>query len=317
MSGLDNYIYTYSNYLKKKFGCKCYKIGLSTNYSCPHKEESGGCFFCNTTTFTDIQQNGEHSIDEQVRLIKNKIEKKCGKVKYLAFFHDNTATYGNIDKLKQIFSYPLLHRDVLGLVVSTRPDSLDKRLLEWLDQMGKPVTIELGLQTVKEGSLLFLNRGHTLVDTEAAIDMIGNCKNIDIGLHIMLGIPGENCMDAIRTVKYAVAKHKAVYLKLHNLVIYKGTKLADYLRQGKIGAPFKNDFREYLKLLGQLLPHIPGNIAIGRLFTTNLHQSQIALNPFPGIKKTWLNDLFSYLKMNNIIQGSETAIKYNFHQKEI
>ncbi|MCK4695045.1 MAG: hypothetical protein KAT74_04755, partial [Candidatus Cloacimonetes bacterium] len=54
---LENRIYTYSTYLKKKFGRRVFRVGLSTGIKCPHREKTGGCIFCNPETFTGEYQS--------------------------------------------------------------------------------------------------------------------------------------------------------------------------------------------------------------------------------------------------------------------
>ena len=43
---MQNY-YSFSDYVKKKFGFKVGKISIDTDFGCAHKANNGGCKFCN------------------------------------------------------------------------------------------------------------------------------------------------------------------------------------------------------------------------------------------------------------------------------
>jgi len=98
-------------------------------------------------------------------------------------------------------------------------------------------------------------------------------------------------------------------VKFHNLVVYKNTKLAVITKKWEIPTL---QIPKYIEILANLLPHLRGDIVITRLFTSNIRRSQIALGEFTGNKTKWMNELRKYIYKNNIVQGSETCIKYDF-----
>ena len=223
---LEYRIFTYSAYLLNKFGKKVFRVGLSTGKKCPHRSESGGCIFCNPNTFTGEYQSRNLSIDDQFKDAIPRIKEACGDVQLLAYFQDETSTYGDIEFLKSKYDQALSHPEIIGLVVSTRPDYINKEVIELLASYKVPVTIEIGLQSIHNRSLDFLNRGHTFEQAENSIRMCGEA-GLTVGVHLILGIPNETFDDMQQTMQWVSSNQFIKQVKFHNLVVYKNTKLAE------------------------------------------------------------------------------------------
>ena len=302
---LEYRIFTYSAYLINKFGKKVFRVGLSTGKICPHREKMGGCVFCNPTTFTGEYQSGNLSIEEQFNDAIPRIKKACGDVQLLAYFQDETSTYGDIEFLKSKYDQALSHPEVIGLVVSTRPDYISKEVIELLASYKVPVTIEIGLQSIHNRSLEFLNRGHTFEQVEDSIRMCGEA-GLSVGVHLILGIPNETFDYMLQTIKWVSSNKYIKQVKFHNLVVYNHTKLAE----------MKNipiyTIEEHIKNLSELIPYLRGDIAVSRLFTSNIRRTQIAVDAYKGNKTQWMNELRKTLYRNNINQGDKTDVKYDY-----
>ena len=304
---LEYRIFTYSAYLLNKFGKKVFRVGLSTGKVCPHRIENGGCVFCNPHTFTGEYQSQDLSIEEQYNDAIPRIKKACGDVQLLAYFQDETSTFGDIEFLKQKYDEALSHPEIVGLVISTRPDYINKEVLKLLMSYEVPVTIEIGLQSIHNKSLEFLNRGHTFEQVEEAIKMCGEAGLI-VGVHLIMGIPNETYDDMLQTIRRVSSNKYIKQVKFHNLVVYKNTKLAQ----------MKNipiyTIEEHIKNLGKLIPYLRGDIAVSRLFTSNIRRTQIAVDEYKGNKTQWMNELRKYLYKNNLNQGNETNVKYDYRK---
>ncbi|MCK4655269.1 MAG: TIGR01212 family radical SAM protein [Candidatus Cloacimonetes bacterium] len=305
---LEYRIFTYSTYMKHKFGTRVFRVGLSTGIKCPHRIKTGGCIFCNPETFTGEYQSRNLSIKEQLKDAVPRIKESCGDVKLLAYFQDDTSTAGDIDFLKKKFEQAISHPEIIGLVTSTRPDYVNDKIVELLCSFDVPVTIEIGMQSIHNKSLEFLNRGYTFKDVEKAIELCGNA-GLTIGVHLIMGIPGENFNDMLETIKFVSSNRYIHQVKFHNLVVYKGTKLADMVDE----IPLLS-ISEYIDGLAKLLPYLRGDIVISRLFTSNIGRTQIALGDFFGNKTKWMNELRKYIYKNNIVQGSETEVEYDYEK---
>jgi len=303
-------IYTYSTYLKEKYSRRVFRVGLSTGLKCPHRINSGGCIFCDPETFTGEYQAKDLSVKEQLEDAVPRIFKTCGKVGLLAYFQDETSTAGEISYLDKKFRQALEYPDILGLIVSTRPEYVTAEIVDLLRSYKVPVTIEIGLQSVKENSLKFLNRGHDLASVESAIEL---CKgnDLDLGVHVITGIPGETIEDMKDTIKFISDRPAIKQVKFHNLVVYKNTLLEKYYEEVK----FKIiSLDEHIDVLCHLIPILRGDIVISRLFTSNIRRTQTAIGNYSGSKPEWLHSLKIKLIENSIIQGCKTEIPFKLEK---
>ena len=302
---LEYRIFTYSAYLSNKFGKKVFRVGLSTGKTCPHRVRNGSCIFCNPHTFTGEYQSRDLSIKEQYNDAIPRIKEACGDVKLLAYFQDETSTYGDIKFLKQKFDEALSHPEVIGLVVSTRPDYINEEVIELLASYNVPVTIEIGLQSIHNRSLNLLNRGHTFEQVVKAISMCSEA-GLSVGVHLIMGIPNETFNDMLETIQWISSNKNIKQVKFHNLVVYKNTKLA----QMKDIPTYT--IEEHIKNLGDLISHLRGDIAVSRLFTSNIRRTHIAVEEYKGNKTQWMNLLRKYLYRHNLNQGDKTNVRYDF-----
>jgi hypothetical protein len=303
---IEQRINTYGSYLKRKYGRRIFRVGLSINRECPHRLQTGGCSFCLPDTYTDNSLDNQTDPYKQLEQLIPKIKIGCGDVGLLAYFHHNTSTAGETEDLKQIFSQALKHSKIAGLIISTRPDYLNDEIVAMLSKLKGEVFLEIGLQSIHQKSLDLLNRGHTLQDFAQAMEL---CKEygIDSGVHLIPGIPGETLSDMLATIAYLNDLPQVSQIKFHNLVVYRGTKLASEPEALLREIP---GLTPYLALLATLLQHTRGDKVISRFFTSNVRRTNVSLNSFPGYKHNWLNKLTGYLNEHDIYQGSATPLPY-------
>ena len=101
-------------------------------------------------------------------------------------------------------------------------------LLELLTALNreKPVSVELGLQTIHEETAAFIRRGYPLsCFTEAAERLRG--AGLEVVVHTILGLPGESKKDVLQTMQYLNSRD-IQGIKLQLLHVLKGTDLAGY-----------------------------------------------------------------------------------------
>ena len=152
-----------SEYLKKEFGEKIYRLSLSPGCTCPNRDGSlgyGGCTFCSEGG------SGEFSappapIDQQIRLAKERIAGKTDARHFIAYFQSFTNTYGDIRHLRDLYLETIRREEIVLLSLGTRPDCLDPAVMEMLAELQKikPVWVELGLQTIHEKTAERIHRG--------------------------------------------------------------------------------------------------------------------------------------------------------------
>ena len=235
---MNNFKYTNSNkryhtldyFYKNKFGEKIFKVSLNAGFTCPNidgKVGFGGCIYCSKTGSGEFAGNIEDSLEDQFISIRDMMLKKWPKAKYIAYFQARTNTYAPVEDLKRIYEKVLNFKDVIGINIATRPDAITNECLDYLEELNKKtyLTIELGLQTIKESTSKLINRCHTL---ECFEDMVKKLRkrNINVVVHIINGLPYETKEDMLNTVKY-LNKLDIQGIKIHMLSIIKDTPLEE------------------------------------------------------------------------------------------
>ncbi len=287
---LEYRINLWSEYAKRKYDGKTFKVGLSLGLQCPNRARNG-CIFCLPSTFTE-----NHSfipIKEQLDIGIRKVSKGVGKeLSYLAYFQDETTGAVPLEILEQAFETVYSEKKVKGIIVSTRPDYCSDQFLELCKKFN--VHLELGLQTINDKSLIFLNRNHSFIQVEDALKRIAD-KNLTAGVHLIIGIPNETYDDMLLTIEYINSQRVITDVKFHNLVAFKGSKLAD------LNVKLLN-IDEYIDVLIEILKKLSLKKTVSRLFTSNLQRNGIATN-INGDKKLWLNKLLERLYKDDVYQG--------------
>lgn len=296
------YYNSLNSYLKNKFGCKVYKLSLNSGLSCPNRDGTisyGGCIFCSEGGSGDFASNTILSITEQIEAAKIKVAGKIKGGKYIAYFQAFTNTYGPIDYLRKIYTEAIMHPDIIAISIATRPDCLSNEILELMSELNKikPVWVELGLQTIHEQTAAYINRGYNLQCFEEAINNL-NKIDVEIIVHIILGLPYETKNDMYSTVKYLGSK-KIHGIKLQLLHVLKNTQLAYEYELNKFEVLSMN---EYIEIVANCLKLIPENIVIHRL-TGDGPKSLLIAPLWSANKKLVLNSINKYLSDNNVQQG--------------
>ena len=227
---MKNTYISLDSFLKNKYGEKIYKLALDGGMTCPNRDGrcgSGGCIFCSSGGSGEFAAT---DVDEAIARLKAH-GKKTGS-KYIAYFQSYTNTYAPVDYLRSLFMPVILREDIVGLAIGTRPDCLPEDVLDLLDELNgiKPIWIELGLQTIHPESAAFIRRGYDLDVFDRAVAALRS-RNIDVVVHLILGLPGETNEDILETIRY-INRFGIQGVKLQQLYILKGTDLAEmYMKQ--------------------------------------------------------------------------------------
>ncbi len=300
---LDNKRYHTLNYhYKNKYGKKTFKVSLNGNFSCPNKEKDGhGCIFCSRLGSGDFAGNKNDDLITQFNKVKKIMEQKWPNSYYIGYFQANTNTYAPLNELKEKYETILNLPNVIGLNVATRSDAINKSCYDYLEELNKKtnLTIELGLQSIHEKTLKFINRGHDLANFKKAVKELQK-RNIEVVVHIINGLPGETKEDMIETVKY-LNNLKINGLKIHMLHIIKNTDLADYYEK----YPFHIlTEEEYIDIVISQLEYLDPKIVIHRITGDPKKEDLIA--PTWLLKKFCvLNDIDKEMVKRNTYQGAK------------
>ena len=285
-----------TDHYREKFGCKVYKLSIDASLSCPNRDGTcgfGGCVFCSGSGSGDFAERGA-DIRSQLEKAKQRVEAKNKGGKYIAYFQAFTNTYAPVEKLRKLYLEALAPEEIVGLAIGTRPDCLGDdvvRLLKEINQI-KPVSVELGLQTVHEASVSYIRRGYV---NQVFFDAVSRLKEagIEVVTHIILGLPGETAEMAADTTAAAV-KAGTDGVKFHLLHVLKGTDLAkDY----EAGAFRCLELPEYALWLKTCLAEVPPEVVVHRITGDGAKKDLIA-PLWSGDKKRVLNYLNRYLQEN-------------------
>ena len=297
----DNKRYhTLSYYYKNKYGHKTCKISLNANFSCPNKEKTGhGCIFCSRLGSGDFAGNKTQSLTKQFYEIKDIMDKKWPNCSYIGYFQANTNTYADVNTLKEKYEEVLKLPNVVGLNIATRSDAISQECYDYLEELSHQTNlcIELGLQSIHEKTLQFINRGHDLQNFEKAVKELQR-RHIEVVVHIINGLPGETKQDMVDTVKY-LNNLGINGLKIHMLHIIKDTDLADYYEKHPFHVLTKE---EYIDIVITQLEYLSPNIVIHRI--TGDPKKEDLIEPTWLLKKFCvLNDIDKEMKKRNTYQG--------------
>ena len=250
--------------MKDQFGCKVYKLALDAGCTCPNRDGTvgvGGCIFCLDGSGA-FSEGGCESVTKQIERAKARVSHKNKDGKYVAYFQSYTNTYGDLDRLRRIFTEAANCPDIVALSIGTRPDCLGDGVMKMLEELIKikPVWVELGLQTSKKESAEYIRRGYENSVYQDAVKRLHSI-GAEVVTHVILGLPFESESDMLQSVRYAV-DCGTDGIKLQLLHVLEGTDLADEYRRGV----FKTlEMDEYIKLLAKCLEIIPKTVVIHRL----------------------------------------------------
>jgi hypothetical protein len=107
-----------------------------------------------------------------------------------------------------------------------------------------------------------------------AVQRLRTRKYLHIGVHLILGIPGEVFADMLATVQ-AVCEAGVEHMKIHHLQVIEGTELEKMYRQ----RPFTTfDVHEYMDIVSRLLMSVPSHVVMHRLWS--ISATGIIIAPF-------------------------------------
>jgi radical SAM protein (TIGR01212 family) len=260
------HINSYGNYLRHRFGFRVSKVNVDAGFTCPNRDGSkgtGGCIYCNNVSFSPKGTQAIVPMEEQMAAGMAYHRIRLGSDKFIIYFQKYTNTYGSVELLAELYHRALDHPDVIGISVGTRPDSLSDEALELLTDIArtKYVCLELGLQSMDDGILTRINRGHTLDDFVGTVKRAAG-RNFDICAHLIHGFPGESAEEFLKAAGL-MAELPIDSLKLHQLHAVAGTELAELYRRGEF-VPLT--LEQYVRTIADFLELLPPHIAIQRLY---------------------------------------------------
>jgi len=285
-----------SDYYREKFCCKVYKLSLDGGFTCPNRDGTvgcRGCIFCAGDGSGAFAEKECGSVAEQLERAKRRVEAKNRGGKYIAYFQSYTNTYAPVETLEKLYMQAIAPEYIVGLAIGTRPDCLGDDVIALLARINvlKPVSVELGLQTVHEETVRYIRRGYP---TEVYFDAVRRLKaaGLEVVTHIILGLPGETEAMMLETTRQAV-RSGTDGVKFHLLHVLKDTDLAEDYAAGKFAAL---SMEEYGKILKKCISCLPEHIIVHRITGDGAKKDLIA-PLWSADKKRVLNYLYKVLEI--------------------
>lgn len=274
----------FGDYLQERFLVRILKLSLNAHLGCPNRDgtfDSGGCIFCASDGSASPFISSHKNILDQMEVARDAFRRGNVPTKYIAYFQAFTNTYADVETLKTLYDSALSFGDIVGLMIGTRPDCLSDEVLDLIASYKKDdfeLWLEIGMQTMHDQSLKFLNRHHSHIQTVDAVRR-SSSRGINICLHVILGIPGENWEHMMKTA-FEVSTLPVQGVKLHHLHVISGTKLETLYLKDNIALL---TFNEYVSTACDFLERLRGDILIHRLSGDRDRETLIA--PAWGLHK--------------------------------
>ena len=209
------------------------------HYGCPND-----CVFCNQRKITGMSTDISNSDVEKTIL------------EYLSYFKrkDNieVAFYGGsftaipIEEQTEFLkvAYSFKKKGLVQYIrLSTRPDAIDKDILDNLKKYGVDI-IELGVQSLDPEVLRLSNRGHDALCVYESAKLIKD-YGLSLGLQQMVGLPGDNLEKSLYTAREFV-KLKPYCVRIYPTLVIKETALYKNLKNGSYKALELEDSLKYV-----------------------------------------------------------------------
>tara|TARA_Y100001978_G_C23669703_1_gene423051 strand:- start:240 stop:1181 length:942 start_codon:yes stop_codon:yes gene_type:complete len=275
----------FSRFIKEKFDGRVQKVSIDAGFTCPNKDGTkgkGGCTYCNNNTFNPDYCKPIKPISVQINEGIEFFSKKYKTQKYLAYFQAFTNTYAPLKDLKPMYEEALSHKDVIGLVIATRPDSIKDHVLDYLQHLAKEgnfIKLEFGLESTNNKTLQAINRCQT---HEEAVDAFSRAKGrgLHLGAHLILGLPGENKEDMLEHAR-KVSQLAVNTLKIHHLQIVKHTMMAYQFKNTPEMFTFMK-LDEYIDLVVDFIELLHPDIILERFFSES--PARMLIHPKYGLK---------------------------------
>ena len=306
------YYRTFAQYCRDTFGRRLYRVALDAGMTCPNRDGTcgeRGCIFCGggSGDFA-LSYHGQRLAEEDLPYNHH----KAGEGNYIAYFQAYTNTYAPAEKLDELFSAALSDPLFAGISIATRPDCFSDEIYALLARLkreysDKFIWVELGLQTMHEKTAAYIRRGYPLPVFDACVAKLHEL-GIDVIVHVILGLPGENEEDVLATVRH-LNEIKIEGIKLQLLHYLRGTDL------GAAYAEHPQDFHvlsmeEYVHMVCACIGELDPDTVIHRL-TGDGNRETLLAPLWSTDKKRVLNTIRHALKISGITQGCRASAHKN------
>lgn len=295
--------YPISQFYKQEFGERILKISVSVADSCPNRKgkDGHGCIFCDEWGSSGNHQLSDLSLQEQIRATQDRLSKRTKAKKFMVYFQSFTNTYTKIAQLEENIKIAIAEDHICGIILGTRPDCLPDKIFPLLKQLREQtfISIELGIQSFDNQQLEFLERGHTAEQSIQAIQDLHLKSGINVGVHLIFGLPNETDLDMVQTAK-TINSLPIDNVKLHNLHVLARTPLESLYRK-KLFVPIS--LEAYRNKVILFLEHLSPRIPVHRLAAYAGPYNELVAPDWTGERSRPMQTIKDELKNRDSYQG--------------
>lgn len=285
----------YGRFMRQRLGGRIQKIAIDAAMSCPNRDGTiahGGCTFCLNEAFSPTYCRTAHSITEQIEQgIAFHTSRGRHAEHYIAYLQSGTNTHADIDTLQKIYLDAISHPRISGIIIGTRPDCISSEILDLLADIAthKYIAVEYGIESTLDSTLHHVNRGHTFADAQHAT-LATRERNIDVGAHFILGLPGESREHLVMQTSAINSLHLS-FVKFHQLQIYHNTAIAtEWQRHPERFALNNITVEEYASLIVEIIRRLDSSICVER-FASLAPRNLILHSPLGGVRIDSLREM--------------------------
>ncbi len=294
--------FSYKEWIGQYFSLPVQKISVDGGFTCPNRDgrlSHEGCTYCNNKSFVPSYCRETDSIKKQIEEGKVFFRRKHPELKFLAYFQSYSNTYAHPTELQCCYEDALSVEDVVGIVISTRPDCLPDEVLDYLAELSQRtfLTLEIGVESTNDDILRTIHRGHDFACSVDAIERAAS-RGIIVGAHLIVGLPGSSLEQEKEQIS-RINQLPITLLKLHQLQIIRDTPLA----QQYCSTPFPLlSADSYRTFVADYLEHLRPDIVVERMLSQAPPNMVIA--PQWNIKNhEFVHQLTNYMTVNGMYQG--------------
>lgn len=278
--------YSYKQFLSEKLGGRIQKLTIDAGFTCPNRDGSvgtGGCTFCLNDAFNPSYCTPSKSVTQQleegIQFHENRYRRADG---FLAYFQAYSNTFLPLESLKKIYEPAINHPLVKGIVIGTRPDCIDQEKLDYFAELNEKmfVSIEYGIESIHDETLIHVNRGHDFNTSIKALKWTRE-RNIHTGGHFIFGLPYENPDLWMKDV-LVINQLPLNSIKFHQLQIIKGTKIEEELKNNPEHF-FLFSMENYIPFIVDFVEHLSPQLVIER-FAGEVPPRYLAVNTWGTVR---------------------------------
>ena len=301
MAELNSFV----DFFRKKYGARMQKVVVDAGFTCPNRDGSkgtGGCSFCLNNAFHPNYCTPDKpihlQIDEGIEF--HRVRYRHAQ-RYIAYFQPYSNTYAPVERLREIYAEALSHPLIEGLVIGTRPDCIDEEkldLLKEIEEQGKIVIVEYGIESCYDRTLERIGRGHDFECARKAVEETSR-RGLTQCAHFIFGLPGEN-LQMMMDEAEIINTLPLTSVKFHQLQIIRGTRMEEEYRIKR------QEFHEftldsYLDFMAEFIPRLRNDIYIDRF------ASEVPPRYLSPLQKGW--GLIRYQELLAMLRQRMTATR--------